>query len=217
MIKLHHYPSSAAMVPHIVLEELGVPYERVHVDRANGGHKHPEYLRLNPNGLLPAMQDGELTLYETAAIVLHLCDTHPAAQLAPALATNERAHFYKWLMWLTNTVQTTLIVYFYPDRWVNEGDEAAAAVVRRKAEAKVTGMLEQLDAHVASHEGPWFMGGKYTALDPYVFTMCRWTRNFPNERRARDYPHLGPYLQRVLARPAVQRAMANEGLSAPFV
>jgi glutathione S-transferase len=120
-------------------------------------------------------------------------------------------------MWLTNTVQTTLIVYFYPDRWVNEGDEAAAAVVRRKAEAKVTGMLEQLDAHVASHEGPWFMGGKYTALDPYVFTMCRWTRNFPNERRARDYPHLGPYLQRVLARPAVQRAMANEGLSAPFV
>jgi glutathione S-transferase len=217
MIQLHHYPSSAAMVPHIVLEELGVPYERIFVDRGADAHKRPEYLRLNPNGLLPALQDGDLTLYETAAITLHLCDTHASAGLAPAVGTNERAHFYKWLMWLTNTLQATLIVYFYPERWVNEGDDAAAAVVRRKAEARVAGMLEQLDAHVAAGDGPWFLGRDYSALDAYVFTLCRWTRNFPNEKRARDYPHLGPYLQRMLARPALQRVMANEGLAAPFV
>lgn len=217
MITLHYYPSSAAMVPHIVLEEIGEPYERVFVDRAAGAHKRPDYLRLNPNGLLPALQDGELTLYETAAITLHLCDKHPAAGLAPALGTDERAHFYKWLVWLTNTMQATLLVFFYPDRWVNEGDEAAAAVVRRKAESKIAAMLEQLDAQLAGHGGPWFMGENFSALDAYVFTLCRWTRNFADERRARDYPHLGPYLQRVLARPAVQRVIANEGLAAPFI
>jgi glutathione S-transferase len=217
MIKLHYYPSTAAMVPHIVLEELGVPYERVLVDRAAGAHKRPDYLRLNPNGLLPALQDGELTLYETAAITLHVCDRHPAAGLAPALGTDERAHFYKWVVWLTNTMQATLLIFFYPDRWVGEGDEAAAAALRRKAEGKIAGMLEQMDAHVASHGGAWFLGSGFSALDAYVFTMCRWTRNFPNERRARDYPHLGPYLKRVLARPAVQRVIANEGLAEPFV
>jgi glutathione S-transferase len=217
MIKLHYYPGTAAMVPHILLEELGVPYERVLVDRAVGAHKRPDYLRLNPNGLLPTLQDGELTLYETAAIVLHLCDRHPAAALAPTLGTDERAHFYKWLIWLTNTLQVTLIIYFYPDRWVDEGDDSAAAALRRKAEGKVTGMLQQLDAHLATHAGPWFMGNEFTALDAYVFTLSRWTRNFGNERRARDYPHLGPYLNRVLARPAVQRVMANEGLAQPFV
>jgi glutathione S-transferase len=217
MIKLHYYPGTAAMVPHMLLEELGVPYERVLVDRAVGAHKRPDYLRLNPNGLLPTLQDGALTLYETAAIVLHLCDRHPAAALAPGPGTDERAHFYKWLVWLTNTLQVTLIIYFYPDRWVDEGDDGAAAALRRKAESKVTGMLEQLDAHLASHGGPWFLGPEFSALDAYVFTMCRWTRNFANERRAREYPHLGPYLNRMLARPAVQRVLANEGLAQPFV
>ena len=217
MIKLHYYPGTAAMVPHIVLEELGVPYERVLVDRAAGAHKRADYLRLNPNGLLPALQEGELTLYETAAITLHLCDSHAAAGLAPALGTTERAHFYKWLVWLTNTLQATLITYFYPDRWVAEGDEAAASALKRKAESKIAGMLEQLDAHIANNSGPWFLGREYSAVDAYVFTLCRWTRNFANERRARDYPHLGPYLQRVLARPAVQRVMQNEGLAPPFV
>jgi glutathione S-transferase len=111
-MRLHYYPSTAAMIPHIVLEELGVPYERVLVDRAQNAHKAPEYLRLNPNGLLPVLTDGELVLYETAAIVLHLCDKHPKGKLAPELGSTERAHFYKWLVWLTNTVQATLITYF---------------------------------------------------------------------------------------------------------
>lgn len=216
MIQLHHYPSTAAMVPHIVLEEIGALYERVLVDRAADAHKAPEYLRLNPNGLIPVLVDGDLVLYETAAVTLHLCDRHPRSELAPAIGTDERSHFYKWLMWLTNTLQATLMVYFYPERWVDAGNEAGAAEVKRHAQAKVAGMLGQLDAAIAAHGGPWFMGPSYTALDAYVFTLCRWTRNFSSDR-ARDLPNLGPYLQRVLARPAVQRVLANEGLQPPFV
>ncbi|RYY81652.1 MAG: glutathione S-transferase, partial [Comamonadaceae bacterium] len=121
-LRLHFYPSTAAMVPHIVLEEIGVPYERVLVDRTRDDHKAPAYLRLNPNGLIPVLTDGELVLYETAAIVLHLCDTHPQARLAPEVGTAGRAHFYKWLMWLTNTVQATMLAYFYPERWVAVGN-----------------------------------------------------------------------------------------------
>jgi glutathione S-transferase len=217
MIQLHYYPATAAMVPHILLEELGIPYQRVLVDRAVDAHKRPEYLRLNPNGLIPVLTSGDLVLYETAAIVLHLCDTSPSAGMAPPLASVERAHFYKWMMWLTNTMQPTLIAYFYPERWVDEGNATGAAEVRRRAERKVATMLQQIDDQLAGTGGPWFGGGAYGALDPFVFTLCRWTRNFQNEARARDYPHLGPYLKRMLARPAVQRVIVNEELAPPFV
>ncbi|KQT12494.1 glutathione S-transferase family protein [Ramlibacter sp. Leaf400] len=216
MIQLHHYPSTAAMIPHLVLEEMGVPYERVHVDRMAGAHKAPDQLRLNPNGLLPVLVEGDLVLYETAAIVLHLCDTHPQAGLAPAVGSPERSHFYKWLAWLTNTLQATLIVYFYPERWVDEGNAEGAAQVRRHAQARVGTLLDQLDAELARTGGPWFMGEHYSALDPYVFTLCRWTRNF-DKGRARERPNLGPYLQRMLERPAVRRVLDNEGLQPPYV
>ncbi len=214
-MQLHYYPSTAAMIPHILLEELGVPYERVFIDRAANRHKEPAYLALNPNGLIPLLTDGDFVLYETAAIVLHLCDTHPQAGLAPPLGTRERGHFYQWLMWLTNTLQATLIAYFYPERWVREGNAEGAAEVKARAQEKVDGLVDQLDALVARHGGPWVLGRDYSGLDPYVFTLCRWTRNFSG-RKARDRQHLGPYLQRMSERPAVQRVFAAEQLSAPF-
>lgn len=216
MIQLHHYPSTAAMVPHILLEELGVPYERVLVDRGAGDHRKSPYLALNPNGLIPVLVDGDLVLYETAAIVLHLCDTHPQAQLAPALGSTERAHFYKWLMWLTNTLQSTLIVYFYTERWMDEGNTAGVAELKGHAERKIGAMLDQLDAELARLGGPWFLGKGYSALDAYVFTLCRWTRNFKSPP-ARSRPALGPYLQRMLERPSVRQVIANEQLAPPFV
>ncbi len=216
MIELHHYPSTAAMVPHILLEEIGVPYQRVLVDRMKDAHKAPDYLQLNPNGLIPVLVDGDLVLYETAAICLHLSDTHPHAALAPPPGSGERAHGYKWLMWLTNTLQATLIVYFYPERVVAPGNSAGAAEVKAQAELRIAPMLDQLDAELARHGGPWFAGASYSLLDAYVFTLCRWTRNFASPA-ARTRPHLGPYLQRMLARPAVQRVLAAEELSPPFV
>lgn len=216
MIQLHFSPSTASMASHILLEELGVPYERVTVDRDNNGHKSPAYLRLNPNGLIPVLVDGDLVLYETAAICLHLCDSHPQAGLMPAMGTQERAQAYKWLVWLTNTLQATLIVYFYPERWMNEGSTAGVAELKARAQARVGPLLDQLDAELARHGGPWFLGEAFTVLDPYVFTLCRWTRNF-SSAPARDRQHLGPYLRHVLARPAVQRTLANEGLSAPYI
>lgn len=212
-IQLHYFPSNASMAPHMLLEELGAPFELRLVDRANDAHKSAAYRALNPNGLIPVMVDGDLVLYETAAICLHLVDTHPDAGLAPAIGTPERAQFYKWLVWLTNTLQATLIVYFYPERWADSAD--AIAQVKAHAEAAVGGMLDQLDAELARHGRAWLLGDRFSAVDPYALMLCRWTRGFA--RPARSRPHLGPYLQRVLARPAVQRVFETEAIAAPFV
>ena len=215
MIALHYSPSNASFAPHVVLEELGLPFQLQLVDRDNDAHKSPAYLKLNPNGLIPVMQDGDLVLYETAAILLHLADTNPAAGLAPAVGTPERAQFYKWLIWMTNTLQPLIIAYYYPHRWMDEGNTAGVAEVKKNAELRVGPLLDQLDALLASHGGPWILGERYTVADAMAFMLCRWTRNFA--RPARSLPHIGAYLARMLERPAVKRAIATEQLPQPWV
>ncbi|MDB5895000.1 MAG: glutathione S-transferase [Rhodoferax sp.] len=215
MIELHYYPSNASMAPHLLLEELGVPYRLRLVDRTVDAHKAEAYLALNPNGLIPVLQDGGQVLYEAAAICLHLVDTHPAAGLAPALGTNERAHFYKWLVWMTNSLQATLTLYFYPERWASPDQLQGATALKARAEAKVGQLLDQVEAEFARHGGPWLLGEHYTALDPYLLMLCRWTREFG--RPARSLPQLGPYLHRMLQRPAVQKVFETEQIKAPFV
>ena len=216
MRQLHYYPSTASMAPHIVLQEIGEPFELVLVDRTQDAHKSPAYLRLNPNGTIPVYADEGLVLYESAAICLHLADTHPKAQLVPPVGSLQRAHCYKWLMWLTNTLQPALMLYFYPERWVDAGNTEAATALKRHAQQRVGALLDQIDAELARHGGPWMLGPEYSVLDPYCLMLCRWTRGF-SSAPARERAHVGPYLQHMLQRPAVQRVFRAEALAEPWV
>lgn len=211
MIQLYYAPGNANLAPHILLEELGIPHELVLVDRDNQVHRGEAYRKLNPNGLIPVLVDGDLVLYETAAICLHLADTHPDAQLAPPLASAARAHCYKWLMHLTNTVQAEMITYFYPERMVD--DAAAAAQVKAHAEARLARMFDLIDAELAAN-GPYLLGAQYSIVDPYLFMLSRWSRMMA--RPARERGALGGYLAMMAQRPALQRAFAAEGIAAPF-
>jgi glutathione S-transferase len=121
----------------------------------------------------------------------------------------------KWLMWLTNTLQSTLIAYFYPERWVEAGNAEGAAQVKRQAQVKIWGLIDQIDAQLV-HGGPWFLGARYSLLDGYAMMLCRWTRNF-NEKPARDWPRVHAWLKRVLAREAVVRVFEADALPQPWV
>ena len=211
MLKLHYHPSDASLMPHILLEELGVPFTLQLVDRANNAQKSAAYLKLNPNGLIPVLEDGALVVYETPAILLHLADTHPQARLVPDIGTPERAQCYQWMVWLSNTLQATLVQYFYAERYV---DAAGVADFRARTEARIAPMLDQLEAQLQSSAGPWLLGADYSAADCMVFVLCCWTRNFA--RPANSLPALGAYLARMRQRPAVQRAAATEQLPETF-
>jgi glutathione S-transferase len=87
--------------------------------------------------------------------------------------------------------------------------------VKAAAETRIAGLVDQIDAQLASHRGPWLLGESFSALDPYAFMLCRWTRGM--QRPARTLAHVGPFLQRMLARPTVQRVIEREGLPAPWV
>lgn len=203
------------MTPHMVFEELGVPFELKRVDRENNAHKSPEYLKLNPNGLIPVLTDGELVLYETAAIVLYLVDRFPHAGLAPSVGSVERAHFTKWLVWLAASLQSQMPFYFYTERYLAPGNAQGVAELKAAITTKIDSLIDQLEAQLASHGGPWLMGARFSALDPYTLMLCRWTRSAP--RPARTLPRLGAYLERMLARPATQRVFARESLGQPWV
>ena len=98
--------------------------------------------------------------------------------------------------------------------------KAGVAELKANAERKVGLLLDQLDAELARLEKvdakPWLLGAHYSAVDAYTLMLCRWTRNFAS-MPARERPHLGPYLQRALARPAVVRVFEAEGLGRPWV
>lgn len=212
MYQLYYYPGNANLAPHILLEEIGASYQLMLVDRANNQQKSPEYLKLNPNGRIPVLVDGELVLYETAAICLHLADRHPDARLAPVVGGAARAEFYKWLIYLTNTLQAELIIYFYPERLAD--DAAAVKEIKAHAESRVGGMLDIIEATLAAGAGPYLLGADYSLVDPYLLMLCRWTRGMRNPARKR--PQLARFLETVMARPATQRAFAGEGIVAPF-
>jgi glutathione S-transferase len=209
MYQLHYYPANASAAPHMLFEEMGVDYELKLVDRAKNQQKSAEYLKINPNGRIPTLVDDGLVVFETAAIVLHLVDRHPEAGLAPKIGTPERAKFYQWLTFLTNSLQEELMVWQYPER-VAGADSAALDVIKSGAESRASMFLDVIESHLAAN-GPFFLGDRLSAVDFYFVTLCRWARPMANPPRSR--PNIAKLLDKVTALPSVRRAYAQQGIT----
>jgi glutathione S-transferase len=209
MYQLHYFPSNANAAPHMVLEELGQKYELVLVDRAKNAQKSKEYLKINPNGRIPTLVDGDLVMSEATAIVLHLVDKHPEGHLAPKVGTPERAKFYQWMAFLTNSLQEELMIWQYPDRLAG-ADTAAIAAVKRGAEKRAESFLDVIEQHLRAN-GPLFLGQTLSAADFYLVMLARWARPMTNPPRSR--PSIATLLDKVTALPAVRRAYAGEGVT----
>jgi glutathione S-transferase len=212
MYRLHYYPGNANTAPHMLLQELGLDYELVLVDRAIEAQKSPEYLKLNPNGRIPTLEDDGNAIFEAAAIVLHLVDRHPDAGMAPRPGTPERAQFYQWLVFMTNSLQEELMVLAYPERLAGS-DASACAAVKRGAEARAYMYLDVIEDHLAAN-GPFLLGPAVSAVDLYLVMLARWGRRMAQPPRSR--PHIAKLLEAVTARPSVKRAYACEGISEPI-
>ena len=200
------------MAAHFVLEEIGAPFGLRLVERERKEQKSPAYLELNPRGLIPVLVDGDTVLYETAAICLYLSDNHCEAGLAPPFGTPRRGQFYKWLMFLANTVHPDTLMYFYPERYTT--DAAGADAVKDAVEGRLTEMFQFIDAQL-EQGGPYLLGQTVSLADHYLLMLARWGRNMKTPPR--QMKHLRRNLDLMLARPAVQRALASEGLSTPII
>jgi glutathione S-transferase len=193
----------------MLLEEIGADYDLVLVDKKAGAQKAPDYLKLNPTGRIPVLLDNGKAVFESAAIMLHLVDQHPQAGMAPLPGTPERAQFYQWLVFLTNSLQEAQMLWFYPERLVGD-DEVAARRVKQSAEDRIGGYLDIIENHLQA-KGPYFLGKNASAVDLYFTMLARWARGMDHPPRGR--PGLARLLDLTTSRSAVRRAYEQEGIT----
>lgn len=214
MLRLHYYPGFISLAPHIVIEELGLEHELSFVNLHKGPNNSASYRSLHPDGLVPVLEsDDGLVLYESVAIILHLLESEKGRKLIPEPGSVLRPHFHKWLMWLSTALHADLSLYLHPNKVAVSAESQAE--VKDTAEQRVNAQFDRVEGELARHGGPWLLGEMYSGVDAYLFTLARWSRGMPRPASSRS--QLGAYLQRMVDRPAVQRAHARENLARPWV
>lgn len=209
---LHYAPDNASLVIRLALEETGVVYRTQLVDRRVSAQHTPAYRALNPNGLIPVLETPQGPMFETAAILLWLCDQHGG--LGPQVDDQHRADSLKWLFFLSNTLHPALRMLFYPAQYIGDTTEDQAQLAR-VTQASVQGYLRLLDTR-------WHQGAPGLMHTLYFGPMLRWLALYPRHSdkcwfKLADYPALLAAMQDLENRPSVLTAQHAEGLGpTPF-
>lgn len=204
MLKLYYSPGACAMASHIPLEEAGADYQAIRIDLKAGEQKTPEYLKINPAGVTPALVTDEGVLTENLVIMGYVAQTHPEAKLADNESSFRFGKMQAFNGFLGASLHPAIgrALFAKPPL---EGEARAAALE--------AGLVKYRLVEDALFQGPWAMGEAYTVADGYLSVFTRWGRQAGFLDPAR-FPKLNDHLDRVQARPAVQRVLAAEGLSA---
>ena len=205
-IALYYSPGACSLAPHIVLEELGLPYEALRISTAEGQQRTPEYLRINPRGRVPTLVVNGKVLVENVAILTFLGGGFPERGLWPA-RTWEQAQALSFMAWLADTVHPAFAHFYRPERYVNDAD--CVEMVKAGGRKTFGESLTEIDALLAGKR--WAAGGRFSVLDAYLLVFYRWGNRiaFP----MKDLKNYTALADRVLARPAVKRVMAAEGIT----
>jgi len=201
MIKLYGVPMSRAMRALWMLEELAVPYELVKVDFADGGTRKPEYLKINPNGHIPALQDGDVTLFESMAINLYLARKYDKGLWPRTVEDEGRA--FQWSVWamteLEEPVITALLHRMFLPAAQRDAKKADDAAVRFKTPLAV------LNGALAGRT--YLAGPEFTVADLNVASVLSLAPMCGLDLT--PAPTAQAWLQRCTARPALARAQAH--------
>jgi GST-like protein len=205
MIKFYFNQGPNSMKVALFLEESGLPYESIPIDALKGEQHAPEYLKINPNGKAPAIVDGEVTVFDSNAILLYLAEK--SGQFLPESNAKARGEMLSWLMFVASGVGPFCGQALHFKIYAPEPIEYA--LKRYAYEAKRHYRI--LDAQLAKHR--YMLGSSYTLIDMAVWGWIR-IGCVVNEETWAALPNLKRLLDEVSARPAAQRA---ESLKDRFV
>lgn len=206
MYTLYWAPRTGSLAPQAVLEETGARYRLQRVDMGAGEHRSPAYLLIQPNGLVPAMLDADGTaLFESAALVMTLCDRHPEAGLAPRPTEPGRGLHYQWLLYMADTLYPAYQRFYYSDRFSSEPGDGPR--VREKAGVDLLAQWRVVDDVLA--ERRYLLGEHAGACDIYMMMLATWFE--PVARLLQACPNVARCTRDVAARPAVHRALDTHG------
>jgi glutathione S-transferase len=201
MIKLHHLNKSRSKRIIWLLEELGVEYQVIPYQRDSTTRRAPASLKaINPLAKSPVIQDGDLVLSESGAIVDYLVSRYGAETLAPAIQTPAHARYIQWLHFAEGTAAYPLIT-----RYLLSVDDNQGCFLGEFAREQMTEVLSFVNDELANKD--YLTGEQFTGADvlnAFVFEKVGEARGLSH------FPHIESYLQRILARPAAQKAESLE-------
>jgi glutathione S-transferase len=205
-IKLYYAPGACSLASHIALEEAGLPYETQRLDLAAGDQRKPEYLKLNPRGRVPTLVVDGHVLTENVGIMTYVAGGYPKANLWPR-DTWHQAQAVSTMAWLSNTVHTTFGHVFRPARYAD--DEPAQESIKAKARTSYEEYLKEIDGLLAGKK--WCFDNHFTVVDGYLLVFYRWGNR--QKMPVRSLANYSALIDRVIARPAVKKVMADEGIT----
>lgn len=202
MFTFFYAPNTCSLASHIALEEAQAPYEARRVDFASGEQRAPAYLAVNPKGRVPALATPRGVLTETPAILAFIAQSFPAAKLAPLDDPFPFAELQAFNSYMCSTVHVAHAHRVRGSRWADDPD--AHVAMQKKVPENMAACFDLIEKEML--RGPWVMGEAYSIADPYLFTIAGWL-----EKDGVDiarFPRVRDHFNRMLERPAVERACA---------
>jgi len=214
-LTLHHAPDFASTIVRLALEELELPHTIALADIDSGALASPDYRRVNPVGLIPALETDDGPIFETAAILLWLVDR--TGRLGPGPNDPDRGAFLSWLFFSSNALHQAALTMFYPHRPAGEGNSDAA---RAAAHDHIIARLGLIEALIAAHHPRWLSANEPGVLGYYIGILVRWLVMLPPAPYTLGLDRF-PQLRSVLAahetRAAALRVAKADGLGpTPF-
>lgn len=193
-VSFFHAPQSRSAGTRALLEELGADYELHLLNLKEGQQRQPDYLAINPMGKVPAIRHGEALITEQPAIYIYLADLYPEAGLAPPIGDPLRGPYLRWMVFYGSCFEPALI-----DKSMQRVPAAPSTSGYGDYDIMLKTLVDQLE------RGPYLLGDRFSAADVLWGTALNWTTMF---KLVPELPVIRAYIDRVLARPAIQRAAA---------
>lgn len=196
MIKLYWCPKTRAMRALWLLEEAGVPFERIYIDIRNPEAKNnPEFRQASPLGKVPALADGPVRINDSGAICAYVADAYPQAGLAPPIGDPKRGAYLQWLMFTNSNIEPAMAEKF-------SGLTPSVAAHGWGDYASTMSTLRE-----GLRVGPWILGDRFSAADIMLGSAVYFLDMF---KILGDEPVLKAYIDRCTARPAMQKAFSAQ-------
>jgi len=198
-MKIHHAPNTRSVRIVWLFEELGLPYQLEQYKLGDPSMRSPAYLKVHPMGRVPALEDGDVTLFESGAIVEYVLARHGGGRMRPAVDAPEFPAYLQWLHYAEGmlmppvniiVVETILLP---PERRNEENVNRATKLLGR--------MLGAVDMHMAGRE---YLAGEFSGADIMTGHACTVARRLGAD--VADKPNVEAYIERCNARPAMQKA-----------
>ena len=202
-MKIHHAPNSRSVRALWLFNELGLPYELEIYPLGDKSMRTPEYLRVHPLGRVPALEDGDLTIFESGAIVQYVLDKYGEGAMVPTAGSTDYPTYLQWLHYAEGMImpQINIIVVetiFLPEERRNQTNVDRATKL-------LTRMLTAVDIHLQDRE---FLAGEFSGADIMTGHACIVSGRLGAD--ISDKPNVAAYIDRLEARPALQKAWATK-------